>query len=246
MLRERKYLFYPYQLYKYFIFYPLLGLSTVSLGLLSIIFAVTLNQRTASIPGKIWARFNSFITPMFVRVTGEDNIDKDSSYVIVANHQSQYDIFAIYGWLPVDFKWVMKIELRGIPVLGYSCYRIGHIFIDRSNPQAAIESIIKARERIRKGTSIVFFPEGHRSSDGRLLEFKKGAFVFALETGFPVLPVTIKGTGNILPSNSTALFPGKAELIIHEPVPVNGYNKENIDELIIKARESIQKGLNER
>lgn len=246
MLRDKKYLFYPYQLYKYCVFYPLFGLSTVILGLLSIISAFLVNQRIASIPGIIWARFNSFITPMSVRVTGEENIDKDSSYVIVANHQSQYDIFVIYGWLPVDFKWVMKIELRGIPVLGYSCYRIGHIFIDRSNPQAAIDSIIKAKDRIRKGTSIVFFPEGHRSSDGKLLEFKKGAFAFALETGFSILPVTIKGTGNILPSNTTALFPGKAELIIHEPVPVKGYDKENIEELIMKSRESIQKGLDEK
>jgi len=243
MIRENKILFNLYQIYKLFIFYPLLGASTVILGLMSIFLALVAGQKTASIPGVIWARFNSFFTPMFVKVKGTENIDKKQSYVIVANHQSQYDIFVLYGWLPVDFKWVMKMELRGVPVLGYSCYRIGHVFIDRSNSEAAIQQIKDARDRIKEGTSIVFFPEGHRSSDGRLLPFKKGAFNFALESGFPILPVTIKGTGKILPSNSTALFPGKAELIIHKPLPVNGYSRDNIHLLMEESRRLIESGM---
>ena len=243
MLRENKILYNLYQIYKLFIFYPLLGFSTIMFGLLAIFLALVPGQKIASIPGVIWARFNSFFTPMFVTVRGRENINTKKSYVIVANHQSQYDIFVLYGWLPVDFKWVMKMELRGVPVLGYSCYRIGHVFIDRSNSEAAIRQIKDARDRIKKGTSIVFFPEGHRSSDGRLLPFKKGAFNFALESGFPILPVTIKGTGKILPSNSTALFPGKVELVIHKPLSVDEYSRDNIHKLMDQSKKIIESEL---
>ncbi len=243
MLRENKILFNLYQMYKLFIFYPLLGVSTVTLGFISIFLALLAGQKIASIPGVIWARFNSFVTPMFVKVRGTENIDSTQSYVIVANHQSQYDIFAVYGWLPVDFKWVMKMELRGVPVLGYSCYRMGHVFIDRSNPEVAIRQIKDARNRIKGGTSIVFFPEGHRNSGDKLLPFKKGAFNFAIEAGFPILPVTIIGTGDVLPSNSTALFPGKAELVIHKPIPVDGYNRDNIQELMDESKRIIEEEL---
>ena len=97
------------------------------------------SERFVQIAGIIWARFNSFVTPMFVRVIGEENIDRSHSYVVVGNHQSQYDIFVVYGWLPIDFRWVMKIELRKVPIIGYYCYKAGHIFIDRSNSKSAIE-----------------------------------------------------------------------------------------------------------
>ena len=95
---------------------------------------------------------------MSVNVTGRENIDPQQSYVVVANHQSLYDVFVLYGFLGIDFKWVMKQEMRSVPGLGIGCERMGHIFVDRSNVQAAMASIKAAESKIRNGTSVVFFP----------------------------------------------------------------------------------------
>ena len=244
-MRNIKALFYLYQIYKYLVFYPLLVFSTISMGIMASLFAILVSARVGTVFGVIWSRFNSLVTPMFVKVIGKDKIEKKQSYVIVANHQSQYDIFVIYGWLPIDFRWVMKIQLRQVPFLGYACYKLGHVYIDRSNPEAAIRSINAAKDRIKNGTSIMFFPEGHRSEDGKLIEFKKGAFAFALDIGLPILPITITGTREVLPSNSTDLFPGRAAMIIHDPIDTAGYSVNNMQELMDRAKASIQKGLDD-
>jgi 1-acyl-sn-glycerol-3-phosphate acyltransferase len=242
-LRNDKILFNIYQIYKFIVFFPLLGMSTIVLFIIIFIFLFIASERTIQFGGILWARFNSFVTPMFVKVTGTENIDRNQSYVVIANHQSQYDIFVMYGWLPIDFRWVMKIELRKVPILGYYCYKAGHIYIDRSNHNAAIESINKARTRIKDGTSVVFFPEGTRSNTGQIKEFKKGAFKFAIDMGLPLLPITIVGTRDILPANSTGLFPGNATMIIHKPIDTAGFNDSNIDQLMASAKQVIQNGL---
>ncbi|HOO70343.1 MAG TPA: lysophospholipid acyltransferase family protein [Spirochaetota bacterium] len=189
----------------------------------------------------MWARLNSLVTPMSVEVIGEENVKNDQSYIIVANHQSQYDIFVVYGWFPGDFRWVMKKELRKAPVIGYFCEKAGHVYIDRSNTEAALQSINEAKSRISGGTSILFFPEGTRSPEAKLLPFKKGAFKFALDMGLPVLPVTIIGTKYILPNNTLALFPGKATMIIHKPIDIREYDEEHIGDLMERTRRVIQK-----
>ncbi len=180
---------------------------------------------------------------MLIKVSGQGNIDKKQSYVIAANHQSQFDIFVLYGWIGIDFKWVMKQELRNLPVIGIACEKVGHIFIDRSNTAAAIESINTAKKKVVNGTSVLFFPEGTRSRDGKLRNFKKGAFRFALDFGIPILPITITGTRKILPPDSIDLFPGTAHMIIHQPVDTAGYNEENIHELMEKVKDVINSGL---
>jgi 1-acyl-sn-glycerol-3-phosphate acyltransferase len=239
-MRNIKPLFYLYQVYKYLVFFPFLGIATLVCGSLAVISAIIIGHKTSSLFGVLWAKLNAYITPMFVSVSGSENIDKNQSYVIVSNHQSQYDIFLVYGWMPVDFRWVMKIELRKVPVLGYACYKIGHVFINRKNKQAAIASLEDAKKRISGGTSILFFPEGTRSNDGKLIEFKKGAFRMALDMNLPILPITIVGTRKILPNKTIALFPGSAKLIINKPIEITGYSEENLDDLVRKTKKSIQ------
>lgn len=173
---------------------------------------------------------------MPVKVSGRDNIDPEQSYVVVANHQSFYDVFVLYGFLGIDFKWVMKQEMRSIPGLGIGCEKVGHIFIDRSNRKAALATITAAQSKIVNGTSVVFFPEGTRSRDGTLQKFKKGAFRFALDLDLPILPVTIVGTQEILPSDSLDLLPGKVSLIIDEPIPVDGLESKDIPRLMEQVR----------
>ena len=173
---------------------------------------------------------------MSVNVTGRENIDPQQSYVVVANHQSLYDVFVLYGYSGIDFKWVMKQEMRSVPGLGIGCEKIGHIFVDRSNVQAALASIKAAESKIRNGTSVVFFPEGTRSRDGALLKFKKGAFRFALDLNLPILPVTIVGTKDVLPSDSIDLLPGKVRLIIDPPIPVEGLGVKDVPRLMEQVR----------
>jgi 1-acyl-sn-glycerol-3-phosphate acyltransferase len=198
----------------------------------------------ARIFARSWARVNSWFTPMLVRVEGRHHIDPGQSYVIVSNHQSQFDIFVLYGWLDIDFKWVMKQELRNIPVIGVACDKLGHIYVDRSNREAAMASIEAAKARITDGTSVLFFPEGTRSRDGQLKKFKKGAFHFAVDLQLPLLPVTINGTRQILPSDTLDLFPGRATMTIHAPIGIDGYQRENISALAALVRERIASGLN--
>ncbi len=240
----RKILWVLYQPYKWLIFAPYLAISTLFFGMVAVILSTLINPRIGSlIGGALWARLNAYMTPIWVTVAGRENIDKKQSYVIVSNHQSQYDIFVLYGWLGIDFKWVLKQELRKIPGLGIGCEKVGHIFIDRSNHEKALASLNAAKKKIVNGTSVIFFPEGTRSRDGSLGEFKKGAFKMALDLELPILPVTIIGTKNILPSDTTNLMPGSARLIIHSPIPITGYTDENIEGLMDAARTTIAEGL---
>lgn len=233
-----------YQPYKWLILIPFFAISTIFFGGLAVVLCTFLNPRVPSyLCGAIWARVNGWITPMFVRVTGREFIDKTRSYVIISNHQSQYDIFVLYGWLGIDFKWVMKIELRKIPFIGVSCERIGHIFIDRSDRNSAIRTINAAKEKIAGGTSVLFFPEGTRSRSGRLGMFKKGGFKIAMDLGLPILPITIGGTRAILAPDTLDIFPGRADLIIHPPIETSGYHDDNLHELIEKVRGIVNSAL---
>jgi len=209
-------------------------------GGLAIACASLAGPKAASVFGVVWARLNSWVTPILVQIRGRENIDKAQSYVIVSNHQSQYDIFVLYGWLGIDFKWVMKIELRKVPALGIACEKIGHIFIDRSNTEAALHSLDEAKSKIVNGTSVIFFPEGTRSKDGNLGRFKKGAFKMALDLDIPILPVTISGTRAILPTKTIDIFPGRAYMTIHPPVDISGYDNGSVKNLMTEVHSIIE------
>lgn len=235
-----------YQPYKWLICAPFFVVSTLFLGSLTVVLSLFLPARWVSlICGTTWSRLNAWLAPMPVTVTGRENVDPKQSYVVVANHQSFYDVYVLYGFLGLDFKWVMKQEMRKIPGLGIGCEKLGHIFIDRSNRKAALATITEAQAKIVDGTSVVFFPEGTRSRDGVLLKFKKGAFRFALDLDLPILPVTIVGTGDVLPSDSLDVLPGKVRLDIGKPIPVEGKDVKDVPELMQQVRKTFEKVLNE-
>lgn len=234
----RQWLYLPY---KWCVFLPLMVLSTNMAALFLIAYCILGGQRLIRIVPILWARFNLRIAPATLSVYGRERIDPKQSYVVVANHQSHFDIFAIYGWLGIDLRWVMKKELRNIPVFGYACEVMGQVIIDRSNHQQAMRSINGAKQSIKNGRSIMFFPEGTRSLDGRLLPFKPGAFKFARELGLPILPVTIRGTHDILPSKTIRLQPGHVEMIVHDPIDVSA--DSDIAMLSQKAKDIIESEL---
>lgn len=236
--------FWLYQVYAWLILIPLGLLLTFIAGWLTVLVATIWNPRAASrYVAANWGRVIAWLTPMLVTVEGAENADPDRSYVVVCNHQSEYDIFLVYGWLNLDLKWVMKAELRKVPGVGIGCEKAGHIFVDRGNPEQARLAISEALERVGDGVGILFFAEGTRSADGRLRPFKKGAFHIAAAQKLPILPVTIIGTRDIQRPKSMMIFPGRARMVIHPTIETDGESVQDIRELARQTRAVIASAL---
>ena len=240
----KKFLFWPYQVYVWLVFVPLAAVVTLTCGLLTALFSILVSPRFGSrYFAAPWARILAFFTPMWVSVKGAENAQRARSYVVVCNHQSQYDILLVYGYLDLDLKWVMKQELRKIPGVGIGCEKAGHIFIDRDNPRRARAAVTAALDRLGEGVGILFFAEGTRSLDGKLKAFKKGAFRLAIEQQLPVLPVTLLGTRDLLPAKTLRLFPGRGTMIIHPAIETRGMDSAQLDGLMTQTREAIASAL---
>jgi 1-acyl-sn-glycerol-3-phosphate acyltransferase len=193
-----------------------------------------------------WGRLICWMTPVWVTVEGAENADPGRTYVVACNHQSQYDIFLVYGWLKLDLKWVLKAELRKVPGVGIGCEKAGHIFVDRGNTEQTRRSINDALESVGDGVGVLFFVEGTRSQDGKLQPFKKGAFRVATFQKIPILPITIIGTRDIQKPKSMMIFPGKVRMVIHPAIEVDGgEDAGDIRELMTKTRAAIASALPE-
>lgn len=219
----------PYRIYVWLIYIPLVCVWSLLCGWTAAIVAMLISQRVGSYHvGKAWARPIGWLAPMRVSIRGAEHIEPDTSYVVVCNHASQYDIILVYGWLKLDLRWVMKQELRKVPGLGLACEKVGHIIVDRSNPEAARQSIHAALGRIGGGIGVLFFPEGTRSVDGRLKRFKSGAFRLASEHQLPILPITLLGTHEMLPAKSLDLRPGKVSMVIHPAIQPGEHSQREL------------------
>jgi len=161
--------------------------------------------------------------------------------VVVANHQTGFDIFLLYAHLDIEFKWIMKKELRRLPFIGYASEKVGHIFIDRSSPRAAIRCLDEARRKLTGGSSVLIFPEGTRSGTFEMRPFKRGAFKLALELDLPILPVTIVNSWQIKRRGFLNIVPGRAALVIHPPVKTCDYSGNPVG-LMKTIREIIESG----
>lgn len=175
---------------------------------------------------------------------GRENIDKNVSYVFVANHQGAFDIWAIYGYLNHQFKWLMKKSLEKIPLVGYSCKKAGHVFVDDSNIAGIKETIAEAEKRLKNGMSVVIFPEGSRSWDGKMIPFKRGAFMLAGEFKLPVVPITIDGSFKAMPRTTFNVTPTTITVTIHKPI-YPGERGFNTKVLMQQCRDDIQSALPE-
>ncbi len=241
-----KYLYYVYQL--------IVGLPVVILG--TIITALTVATGCAIgnghfwgyFPGHVWGKviIRSLLLP--VKVEGRQHLEKDQSYVFVANHQGSFDIFLIYGFLNRNFKWMMKQALRKVPFLGFACARSHQIFVDKRGPSKIRKTYEQAREILKEGYSVTVFPEGARTFTGHMAQFKKGAFALADELQLPVVPITINGSFDVLPRmkgfNFITWHP--LSLTIHEPIYPVGQGPENIDATMRQAYDSVMSSLDSK
>jgi 1-acyl-sn-glycerol-3-phosphate acyltransferase len=189
-----------------------------------------------------WARRVIAHASLRVRVQGKGNKDDARAYVIMSNHQSHFDIPVLYYALGSNMRMVAKKELFRIPVFGPAMRRSGFIEVDRGNKTRAIESLDHAREALARGVSIWIAPEGTRSQTGELGPFKKGGFFLAEKTQAPILPVTIKGTHDVLPPHHYALACDRdVDVVIHAPIePKEG---EPRDALMERVRNVIGSAL---
>lgn len=197
-------------------------------------------------PAHVWSKLFCWLSLVRVRVHGREHIEKGRSYVFVANHQSAYDIFAVYGYLDHQFRWMMKKSLERIPLVGFSCKKAGHIFVDNSSRAGVKKTMDDARHQIADGMSVVVFPEGTRTKNGHMNEFHRGAYLLAVNFALPVVPLSIDGAFDVLPPWVRLPRPGIITLTIHPAIePVNGRHA-NTAQLMDDSRSAIASALPER
>ena len=187
----------------------------------------------------LWAQIMLRLSSVKVTVEGRENILKGRPQVFMANHQSGFDILIVLANIETYFAWIAKKELFAIPVFGRALARTGSIPIDRKNFIRAMRSIDDAARRIREGKSVMTFPEGTRSMDDQVHPFKKGVFHLALKAGVPIVPVTIVGSGEIMPKKSLRVHPGHVILVIDKPIDVTAYTEETLDDLLNRVHDVI-------
>ena len=191
---------YLYRIYQLFIALPL-GLIATFITAVTVVLGCTLGNGHfwGYYPGRWWGWFIIRILLLPVKVEGREHLDPRQSYVFVSNHQGAFDIFLIYGFLNRNFKWMMKRQIRKIPLVGVACQASHQIFVDKRGPSKIRQTYDKAHEILKEGMSLVVFPEGSRSFTGHMARFKRGAFTLADDLQLPVAPLTINGSFNVMP-----------------------------------------------
>lgn len=211
----------------------LVGIDTAVVA--PIVVAVALvDQRAAYRICRLWARMNLRLYGVRVRARPLTQLDPSSAYVFMSNHRSQFDILAVVVALAeLQLRWVAKVELTRVPVFGWALKHTGHVIIDRSNHEQAVASLRAVRSRMEEGVSVMIFPEGTRAdADQALLPFKKGGFMLALETGFPIVPIVVRGSREILPRGSWQPTKGEIEVVVGPPIPVVGEDRDDLMERV--------------
>lgn len=234
-------------LYQWLIFVPLFLVITIITALIVMIMAPLFGSKTwGYYPAKWWSRFTCWLSLCKITSSGHENLDKNKSYIFVANHQGAFDIFLTYGFLNHNIVWMQKHSLRSLPLVGYASKMAGHVFVNSTNATTRAITLKEAISKVKDGVSIVIFPEGARTHTGKMRQFKKGAFYIATEEKLPIVPLTINGPFDVLKRGTLDLRPGRLELIIHEPISTENVREEDIPELINTTREVIHSALWDR
>ncbi len=217
-----------YLVYLWLIFVPIFLVLTLITALTVIIGCLLGGEKIfAYYPGMIWSRLTCYLALCPVTIKGREHIRSNQSYVFVANHQGAFDIFLIYGFLGVPIKWVMKAGIGKIPFVGAACRAAGFIFVDNSTPKAAARSVREAERSLKNGASVVVFPEGSRTYDGKMIRFKKGAYQMAYDQQLSIIPITLNGPFDVLPIGSLNVHRHKMEMVIHPAISTAGMDSSH-------------------
>jgi 1-acyl-sn-glycerol-3-phosphate acyltransferase len=234
------------------VFYPLirpfylisLMLNTLVLSL--VIIAISPLDRKGNVVhyiGKFWSFLNLYLPGTRVSIKGKEKIEKGRAYIVMSNHQSLLDPWVLIAKLPLQLRWLIRADVKNMPVFGYALERMGHIYVDSRKAKGITHSLEMAARKIGKGASVVIFPEGTRSKDGRLLKFRRGGAIVALGAGTPILPVTINGSRFVLPKGTLALMPGKIQVLVGDVIDPQAFGHERKEALMEAVRSAIERNL---
>jgi 1-acyl-sn-glycerol-3-phosphate acyltransferase len=191
----------------------------------------------------LWVDWLLRTNGIHIRLEGMENLKQDQSYILVSNHTSILDIPALISAAPFPVRFLAKKSLLWFPIFGWVLYFSGHILIDRQSAQSALRSLKKAPSLLKEGISIIVFPEGTRSPDEEVKEFKRGAFLLARHSKFPVVPISIIGTYEMLPRQGWCFWPGTMHIRMGEPIPTRGLSHQESRDLMRRVRETIIENL---
>jgi 1-acyl-sn-glycerol-3-phosphate acyltransferase len=223
---------------------PAVTLYTIVLGATSLV--STIVDRSGDFAhgcARAWAWLILKTSGVRVRVIGADRVDFSRSYVFAANHQSIYDIPIVFTSLPAQLRIVAKQSLGRIPFMGWHLHRAGHLLVDRQNPGAGV--VKKMAKLVGQHHSLIVFPEGTRSVDGTVGRFKGGSFVFALDSGMPIVPISISGSRHVMKKGQLMVCPGDVTLTVHEPIDTGGIGRDGVRELADRVREAVRQHVDE-
>ena len=205
--------------------------------------AIRSNARLIDNITRLWARLILRGAGIDLRVEGTEVIDRQQRYILIANHHSYFDIPCIFAAIPQPIRFMAKISLFKIPIFGWAIGRAGFIPIDRKNRRTAVKSFELAVERIRKGNTVVVFPEEGRSRERAMRPFQRGGFLLALRSGLPILPVAIVGTFDVFRAGAKRVTPGPVTVKVGTPIPTEGLTVRQKDQLLEQSRAQITKML---
>ncbi|KXK41267.1 MAG: 1-acyl-sn-glycerol-3-phosphate acyltransferase [Chlorobi bacterium OLB5] len=214
-------------------------LYSLLIAILSIlIFPFDSRNRLSNPLMKIWTKAVLFIYGIKVNVYGQENIDAGKGKIYISNHASYLDIFVQLAYLPDNVRMIYKKEINKVPLLGWAMMCAGFVALDRDRVRDAMKSLDKAAERVRNGLSVVIYPEGTRTSDGNVGEFKRGMFFLADKSKADIIPVSLSGTFKLMPGGSSKVKPGTVDMVIDKPVK---YRKDK--ELLNEIRDIVIKNI---
>jgi 1-acyl-sn-glycerol-3-phosphate acyltransferase len=211
-----------------------------SLQALLYVFVFRTSEDTAQVAPTNWARAILAAAGVKVKIEGLEKLEKGRSYIFMGNHQSQFDIFCVQGHLNWNLRWLAKKELFDIPLFGAALRKTGSIPVDRSNGRKALKSLAEAAKRIQAGCSVIVFPEGTRSADGKLQTFKSGGMILAIKARVEVVPIAICGSRAILAKGEILPRSGTVTLRIGDPINVEGYGLKQKTELAGMLQDKVQ------
>ena len=217
---------------------PAISVYTLVLGFVSI--TSSLVDRTGKVAhacARAWSRLILVTTGVRVQVSGLERVPIDGAYVFVSNHQSIYDIPILFSALPFQLRIIAKASLGLFPVLGWHLRYTGHLLVNRARIGAV--TLLQVAGLMKRGHSLIVFPEGTRSRDGRVGPFKGGLFLMAVEAGLPIVPVAIRGSRHVMLKGRLMTCPGDVSVSVHDPIPTCGMGRDDVRALAVRAREIV-------
>ncbi len=217
---------------------PAISLYTIVLGTASLL--STLFDRSGNFGhrcARAWSWLILKTTGVTVSVNGLERLDRSRSYVFASNHQSIYDIPILFAALPFQLRIIAKASLGRIPFMGWHLRRTGHVLVDRAKPAAGV--VKKMARLVAAGHSLIVFPEGTRSTDGRVGRFKGGSFLIALDAALPVVPISVQGSRHVMFRGRLMVCPGHVTVTVHEPIETVNVPREGVRDFSSRVHDVV-------